>query len=436
MNRPQIILIGGGAAGFFAAIACAERNPAARVRMLERGKEVLQKVKVSGGGRCNVTHACFDPKELVKHYPRGGAALLGPFHRFGPAETVEWFESRGVRLKTEADGRMFPVSDRSQTIMDCLTHAAQNAGVEVLTGQNVTEILPPTEANPLWSIQTQGGEQIFASKLFVGSGSNARIWEMLAGMGHTVVPPVPSLFTFNIKDARIQGLEGLSVPLAKAKMLDNAEYGIRNTECLPVPLAKAKLSGNKLSAEGPLLITHWGMSGPAILKLSAWGARQLHDCDYRFSLEINWLGNRSLPETEEFLKAEKARSARKTVDSTNPFEAIPKRLWKNLVAAAGIAEDLRWADLNKEKSRNLAQQLSAGVFSVDGKSTYKQEFVTAGGIRLDEVNFKTFESKLLPGLFFAGEVLDIDAVTGGFNFQAAWTGGWIAGQAMAINSYD
>lgn len=401
-----MLVTGGGAAGFFTAIAFAEANPGANVAILEKGREVLQKVKVSGGGRCNVTHACFDAKELIRNYPRGSKALIGPFHRFGPADTVEWFQSRGVKLKTEADGRMFPVTDNSETIIHCLTTAAHRAGVEILTGRNVVSILPPDELHPDWKLKTQAGEEFFGKKLMVASGSSSRFWEMLAALGHQIVPPVPSLFTFNIKDPRIAGLLGLSVPYASVKIIDE-----------------------KLEASGPLLITHWGMSGPAILRLSAWGARVLHERSYRFEILVNWLGNKTTAEIIESLNRLKLEWAKKIVAGNVAFPAIPKRLWESLVAATGIPAEMRWADLSKEKGKQLALQLTAATFGVNGKSTFKEEFVTAGGVHLDEVDFKRFESKIHPGLFLAGEVLDIDAITGGFNFQAAWTGGYLAGNA-------
>ncbi len=402
----DFVVIGGGAAGFFAAIRAAELNPAAKVIILEKGRDVLQKVKVSGGGRCNVTHACFDPRELVKHYPRGSKALLGPFSRFQPGDTVGWFEQRGVRLKAEEDGRMFPVTDSSQTIMNCLLQSANKVGVQVLTGENVTHFSPPKTPGSTWQVTTQGGHVFQSKALMVATGSSPRVWQLIGELGHNVVPPVPSLFTFNTKDKRLDGLMGLSVPSAQVRVL-----------------------GEKLSATGPLLITHWGMSGPGILRLSAWGARILSEKNYAFDIEVSWL-NYSADEMAEELTETKLASPKKLVAAQNPFPALPRRLWESLVAASGIAADLRWADLNKEKLRKLATELGAGRYHVSGKSTFKEEFVTAGGIDLDEINFKTFESKIHPGLYFAGEVLDIDAITGGFNFQAAWTGGWLVGSAV------
>ncbi len=402
----DFLVIGGGAAGFFAAIRAAECNPKFKVVILEKGRDVLQKVKVSGGGRCNVTHACFDPRELVKHYPRGSKALLGPFSRFQPGDTIGWFEQRGVKLKIEEDGRMFPVTDNSQTIINCLLHAAEKAGVQVLTGENVQEVSPPKTPGGLWLVASQSGTVFHTKKLMFATGSSPRIWEMLRELGHKIVPAVPSLFTFNIKDPRLAGLMGLSVPSAAVRVL-----------------------GEKLTATGPLLITHWGMSGPGILRLSAWGARILGEKKYNFDIEVSWL-NYSAEEMAEELGETKLTFSKKLVASQNPFPTLPRRLWESLVAASGIPADLRWADLSKEKLRKLATELGAGKYHVSGKSTFKEEFVTAGGIDLNEVNFKTFESKIHPGLHFAGEVLDIDAITGGFNFQAAWTGGWLVGSSL------
>lgn len=399
----NIAIIGGGAAGFFAAVTAAERLPAARVVIFERGNTVLQKVKVSGGGRCNVTHACFDAHELVRNYPRGSRELLAPFLRFGPRETVQWFERRGVRLKTEADGRMFPVSDDAQTIINCLWEAARDAGVEVRTGARVERLEP---AGGQWRIHLTRQAPELADRVLVASGSNETLWGMLAQLGHTIVPPVPSLFTFNVKDGRLRDLAGVSVPAATVQ-----------TE------------GVRLNATGPLLITHWGLSGPAILRLSAWGARELHRLNYHFSLKINWLGETTGPEILAALNRIKSENAKKLITAHTQF-GLPQRLWERLTAAAGIPAGLRWGDAGKTALQALATEITAGTFSVRGKSAFKEEFVTAGGVDLREVNFKTFESKLFPGLFFAGEVLDIDAITGGFNFQAAWTGGWIAGNAM------
>ncbi|MEY3367424.1 MAG: hypothetical protein RI973_579 [Bacteroidota bacterium] len=405
------LIIGGGAAGFFAAITLSVCKPGSKIAILERGREVLQKVRISGGGRCNVTHACFEPAALVKNYPRGGQELRGPFHHFGPSDTVGWFQSRGVKLKTEEDGRMFPVTDNSETIAQCLLAAAAAGGVRILTGVNALELQAPSSPGGHWRISTQGGTAFHSRVVMVATGSSPRVWEMLAHLGHRIVSPVPSLFTFNIKDSRIAGLAGISVPAASVQV-----------------------KGEKLSASGPLLVTHWGLSGPGILKLSAWGARLLHDLQYRFDIRINWLGQQPEAEVLSSLNELRQSLARKQVQASVPFATIPRRLWERLTAHAGISEGQRWADVGREPMRRLAQELAAGIYSVNGKSTFKEEFVTAGGVALEEVDFRRFESKLFPGLFLAGEVLDIDAVTGGFNFQAAWTGGYLAGKAMAGES--
>ncbi len=400
----KIVVVGGGAAGFFAAIRAAELNPNASVTILERGNHVLEKVRISGGGRCNVTHACWTPQELVKFYPRGSKELLGPFHRFACGDTVDWFEKRGVALKIEEDGRMFPQSDDSQTIIHCLWESAIRAGVKILTQARVKHFDSSANLHQ-WKIITEEKEFI-ADKLLLATGSNPFIWKSLLGMGHRIVPPVPSLFTFNIKDERIKDLPGISV--------SDALVQVKNAN---------------LSAKGPLLVTHWGMSGPAILKLSAWGARELADLNYQFSILVNWV-NQKAELVEETLIELKTDHPKKQIFA-NPQFGLTTRLWKNIVAAAKIPAEKRWADLSKKELQALVNQLCKAEFSVNGKSTFKEEFVTAGGVDLKEVNFKTFESKLFPGLYFAGEVLDIDAITGGFNFQAAWTGGWIAGTAMA-----
>lgn len=405
----DIAIIGGGAAGFFAAITCAEANPACRVTIFERGKSVLEKVRVSGGGRCNVTHACFDARELVKFYPRGSRELLGPFMQFGPEQTVEWFARRGVALKTEADGRMFPTTDDSGTITACLQHAAQRARVQVRCGARVEQLRPLPGGD--WQFRLTGTPEPFVfARVMVATGSNPAMWDLLRSLGHSIVEPVPSLFTFNTKDTRLRELAGVSVPAA----------------ALRIP-------GTKLSAEGPLLVTHWGLSGPAVLRISAWGARELQVMDYRFPLEINFLGKANLQAATDLLLQMKIELAKKMTAAHAQF-GLPLRLWQSLVTAAGIAPERRWADLDKKQIAGLAAQLTAATFQIAGKSTFKEEFVTAGGVALKEINFKNFESKIAPGLYLAGEVLDIDAITGGFNFQAAWTGGWLAGQAMALSA--
>ena len=400
MKNYDIIIVGGGAAGFFTAINIAEANSRLKIAILERGKEVLTKVRISGGGRCNVTHACFEPNELVKYYPRGEKELRGPFHQFASGDTIEWFERHGVELKIEDDGRMFPISNSSQTIIDCFLNAAQKCKIDILTSQSVQSIF---KADGYWKLETQN-DNYKASTLILASGSNPKMWEMIQGFGHSIVAPVPSLFTFNIKDSRITALPGVSA------------------------MATVKVNTTKLEASGPLLITHWGMSGPAILKLSAWGARTLFDKNYQFIISVNWLDQIETTDALTILKELKLEHAKKAVSKKSPFE-FPNRLWENLVAASGINIGTKWADLTKGELEKLANQLTNAQFQVNGKSTFKEEFVTAGGIDLREINFKTMESKLHHNLFFAGEIVNIDAITGGFNFQNAWTSGFIVAQA-------
>jgi predicted Rossmann fold flavoprotein len=397
----DILIVGGGAAGFFTAINIVEKNPSLKVAILERGSEVLNKVRISGGGRCNVTHACFEPNELVKFYPRGEKELRGPFHQFCSGDTVEWFEKHGVELKIEADGRMFPVSNSSQTIIDCFINATKKLGISVLTNQSVQSIF---KKEALWKVETQS-ETYLSEKLILATGNNPKVWEMLQNFGHAVVSPVPSLFTFNIKDPRITALPGVSA------------------------LVSVKVIGTKLESSGPLLITHWGMSGPAILKLSAWGARILFEKNYQFSIAINWLIDIDSDDAEKILKELKLEHAKKAVSKKSPFE-LTNRLWESLVMASGIDAETKWADLSKNQLQNLSHQLTNSIFNVNGKSTFKEEFVTAGGIDLKEINFKTMESKLHENLYFAGEIVNIDAVTGGYNFQNAWTSGFIVANSI------
>jgi len=399
----KVIIIGGGAAGFFTAINIKENNPEIAVTILEKGKEVLQKVKVSGGGRCNVTHACFEPKELVKFYPRGEKELLGPFHQFMTGDVFEWFENRGVPLKIEADNRVFPEANTSQAIVDCFTNAVDNLGIDLLTGCGVNSIY---QQENQWVVNAKE-QQFLADYVVIAAGSSAKIWEMASDLGHTIIPTVPSLFTFKIKDQRIVDLLGLSVPNATVKLVST-----------------------KLESSGPLLITHWGLSGPAVLKLSAFGARILADKNYQYNVEVNWL-SRSTEKVFNVLLNLKKKEPRKTVILKSPFTDIPKRLWERLVYASTINDQQNWADLSNLKLEMLANQLTNGIFNANGKSTFKEEFVTAGGVRLKEIDFKRFESKIHKNLFFAGEILDIDAVTGGFNFQNAWTGGFISGKIMS-----
>jgi predicted Rossmann fold flavoprotein len=403
----HIAIIGGGAAGFFAGIACARANPANEVSLYERGSEFLTKVRISGGGRCNVTHACFDPRAMSERYPRGERALIAALHRFSPSDTVAWFEEHGVKLKTEEDGRMFPVTDSSQTIIDCLVNEAEAAGVKLMARSEIKEVRR-TEAGGFES--RLGNETIAFDRLLLATGgSRAPSGALIAeSLGHTIAPAVPSLFSFHVATPWLRLLPGVSVP---------------NVE--------ASVPGTKLREEGALLITHQGVSGPAILRLSAWGARTLHAADYEFILRLNWL-----PALNEEQIREKLRSLRESNPNrhvvNSPLAPLPARLWEQLVIAAGIDPDTRWTTLSRVNANALAHQIVRTELPVNGKSLNKEEFVTCGGVDLREVNFKTMESRLVPGLFFAGELLDLDGITGGFNFQAAWTTGWIAGNAMAL----
>lgn len=407
MKHYDVIIIGGGAAGFFAAINCAEQNPKLNICILEKNKEGLQKVKISGGGRCNVTHAEFIPQELVNNYPRGEKELLGPFHQFMTGDTIEWFDKRGVALKIEEDGRMFPVTDSSQTIIDCFLNEAKKLQIDVLYSQNVQDI-EILEAQEVFQIKTKD-TNFQCEKLLVATGSSVKFWKLISQLGHTIVQPVPSLFTFNINDKRIKNIPGV--------VAQDVEVNILKTD---------------LSSQGPLLITHWGMSAPAILKLSAFGAVELAKMDYKFQIEINFI-KQDFESCLDHLKAIKHDFGKKLVYKLPQFE-LPKRLWQQLVLASGMTQDTRWADVTKQELDSLTEQLTQAVFDVNGKSTFKDEFVTAGGIDLKEVNFKTFESKRVPNLYFAGEVLNIDAITGGFNFQNAWTGAFIAANTIAKKS--
>lgn len=411
----DVIIVGGGAAGFFAAIQIATHNPQLKVVILERGKEVLTKVKVSGGGRCNVTHAEFIPNELVKSYPRGEKELRGPFHTFCSGDTVAFFEDRDVALKIEEDGRMFPESNSSQTIIDCFMAETERLGIKVNTSCGVKNIKASSHENSSWEVETTQG--IFQTKkIVITTGSNPKIWNLLESLGHTIVSPVPSLFTFNIKDIRINGLMGLSSP-AEVKLLDQKNNSIKLE------------NGQKAIAKGPLLITHWGMSGPAILKLSAWGARKLFEQNYQFKIQVNWLSAYNQEEVLSELKELKTSEAKKLVFSTRPFE-IPKRLWFKILEVSGITNLHKWAEINKNQLQQLSQELTEATFDVNGKSTFKEEFVTAGGVDLKEINFKTYESKICKNMFLAGEVINVDAITGGFNFQNAWTGAYIVAKAI------
>ena len=404
-RRRRVVVAGAGAAGFFGAIACAESASRPEVTLLEATAHTLAKVRISGGGRCNVTRDCPDPREMARGYPRGYRELVGPLTRFGTADTAAWFLGRGVELKTEADGRMFPVTDDSATIADCLLRAASGAGVRLRTGCGLRSL--SRGAGCLRAVLASG-EEIEADCVLVATGGTrgSAGLAVAQSLGHTVSETVPSLFTFHADDARIRGLEGLACAAAAA-----------------VPEMR-------LREEGPVLVTHWGLSGPAILRLSAWGARELHKAGYRFVVRINWAAPRTQAAALSELGVARTASARRQIANANPL-GIPSRLWERLVAAAGISPAAAWGGASNEALRALALQATACDLQVTGKSMNKEEFVTCGGVSLAEVNMATMESRLCPGLYFAGEVLDIDGITGGYNFQAAWTTGWQAGRSMA-----
>ncbi|MEY4916480.1 MAG: hypothetical protein RL616_393 [Verrucomicrobiota bacterium] len=404
MLSKTIIVVGGGAAGFFAAIAAAEQG--ADVTILEKTARVLDKVRISGGGRCNVTHACFEPREFSTRYPRGERALLSPFSKFSARDTVAWFEARGVKLKTENDGRMFPTTDSSQTIVNCLMDAAQKAGVKFRMNCAVESVAKTADGK--FDLTLAGGEKLLADKLLLATGGcrAAVAGQLAVSLGHTIAAPVPSLFTFQIESPWLRALAGVSLAAAEVS----------------VPAVK-------LRERGPLLVTHWGLSGPAILKMSAWGARALHDLNYQFPLFVNWLPDSNPEKIVQEFQARRENCGAKLLVNV-PLFPLTSRLWEQLVLAAGLARETRWAALTRVQIHALTQQLTRTEFLVAGKSLNKDEFVTCGGVKLNEVNFQTMESRHCPGLFFAGELLDIDGITGGFNFQAAWTTGFIAGKAM------
>ncbi len=399
----DIAIIGGGAAGFFTAINTAALNPKLKIVILERGKEVLSKVRISGGGRCNVTHDCMDQRELVKNYPRGEKELLGPFSKFGPKQTIEWFESRGVSLKTEADGRMFPISNKSQTIIDCFLSECKKHNIGIETGVVVKDIQKTDEG---FEIATTT-QPIQASKVVVAAGSSVKVWEILRNLGHDIIDPIPSLFTFNVVEKEITALAGISKQVS-----------------VSIPQLKLKQTGN-------LLITHWGFSGPAVLKLSAIAARELAKLEYRFEIKIDWLNQDSnVFDYESELRTLLLEHHKKTIVNTNLY-GFSNRHWLLLLEKTGIPQQKKIAELNKKDYRTLATVLRSDAYQINGKSTFKEEFVTAGGVSLKDINFKEFSSKKTKNLFIVGECLDIDAVTGGFNFQNAWTGGFLAAQVLA-----
>jgi predicted Rossmann fold flavoprotein len=407
-KKNTLIVIGGGAAGFFCAVNAARINPHLKVILIEKTHKLLSKVKVSGGGRCNVTHACFDILEMSKKYPGGSNFIKKTFHQFFTTDTIQWFESRGVKLKTEADGRMFPVTDSSQTIIDCLLKEANKYEVEIKMNAEVRKL---QMINNEWEIETANSQRLTANYICIACGGypKSSMFNWLKELGHTIEEPVPSLFTFNMPGHPIAKLMGVSV--------ENA---------------KIKITGTKLEQQGPVLITHWGLSGPAVLRLSAWGARQLAICNWHFEIIVNWLPGFNEQSLKEKFQQLRFDLAPQRINHKNPF-AIPQRLWEFLTEQSGIKSERRWADLPAGEQNRLIKNLCACEFSIKGKTTFKEEFVTAGGIKLNEVDANTMMSKKIPKLFFAGEILDVDGITGGFNFQHAWTSGYIAAKTIATN---
>jgi predicted Rossmann fold flavoprotein len=403
----KVVVIGGGAAGFFSAIATKEANLHAHVILIEASQQVLAKVRVSGGGRCNVTHACFDPAILVQNYPRGGKALRGAFSRFQTKDTITWFAMHGVPLKTEADGRMFPITNTSETIVNCLLNTASETGVEIRTSAPVVAV---KRQNQGFEIIFKSGETILGDRLLLATGSNPVGYRIAKEFGHKVEVPVPSLFTFNIADEQLRSLAGVSVESVRLRLLSGGKSQLEQT--------------------GPLLITHWGLSGPAVLKLSAWGARVLRESHYQATLMINWLPDFQQDEVRQKILAVKNEWGRKAIALHRGVD-LPHRLWQYIIARSDITTEERWAEITNKKLNKLVQELTQGEYLINGKGVFKDEFVTCGGVNLKEVNFKTMESQIVPGLYFAGEILDIDGVTGGFNFQSAWTTGYLAGLGMA-----
>ncbi len=407
----RIAIIGGGAAGFLGAITAARGNSLAKVSLLEATQHPLDKARISGGGRCNVTHHCFDASELIKNYPRGGKELQGPFHRFGPAEIIEWLEKEGVKLKTETDGRMFPLTDKSETITNCILNASKNSGVNVRLGCRVksTKLKRVSAGSPRFEIELSGGQKEHFDSVLVATGNSPEGYRFAESTGHTVLPRVPSLFTFKIDDRRIDGLSGVSFENVKLTMSVGNDVELKQT--------------------GPMLITHWGLSGPAVLKLSAWGAEPLHLHKYQAQLAVNFLPDYSLEKLTESINSFKETFPKKLVQSANSLP-IPTRYWKQIVKACGIDDESTWGNLSRKGMLSIVSELTQAKFQVRGKGIFKEEFVTCGGVSLREIDFKTMQSKRCPGLYFAGEVLDIDGITGGFNFQSAWTTGWLAGSSM------
>lgn len=408
MSSLNIVVIGGGSAGFFGAITAAETFPTASVTILEKNRTVLNKVRISGGGRCNVTHACFDNRQLVKNYPRGEKPLRSLLSQFDATATVNWFKQRGIDLKTEADGRMFPATNTSDTIVDCLLTTARRLGIQVRTSCGVAELRQ--DASSRWLVDLFTNETLVADRVLIATGGYPQLssYGWLPEQSESIHSPVPSLFTFNVPDSYLIPLAGVSVPDAR------------------VYVQEPKHGDARQEQRGPVLVTHWGFSGPAILRLSAWAARELADVNYHFTLRINWTPDLNDNTLRTKLQDFRQQNGRKQVVSQNPF-GLPSRLWQAFATEAGIPEQQRWADLPAKQFNRLAERITNSQFQVSGKTTFKDEFVTCGGISLDSLNLQTLESKTQAGLFFAGEVLDIDGITGGFNFQNAWTTGYVAG---------
>lgn len=403
-----IVVIGGGAAGFFSAIHAKQACPSACVLLLEKSNALLSKVKISGGGRCNVTHSCFDPRVLAEHYPRGNKALIGVFHRFQPEDTMAWFESRGVSLKTESDNRVFPVTDSSQTIMDCLIQEARSLGVVIRKKQRISCV---EQLENGFSIGLEDGDPIMADAVILCTGSASFGHETAQKLGHTIVPLYPSLFTFTVADERLRCLAGIGMKDVEVSMTG--------------PL--------KLTQRGGLLITHWGLSGPSIIKLSAWGARALAESGYQADITVNWVPQFTMNEVQQQLNRVKMEHPKKEIRNKGLFSEIPSRLWAMMLECVSISPGKTWGSLTDADVVRVIQGLTACPFKVNGKGVFKDEFVTSGGVALSEVDFKTMESKRCAGLYFAGEILDIDGVTGGFNFQNAWSTGYLAGTSQNVS---
>ena len=407
----HLIVIGGGAAGVFCAVNAARMNRSLKVTLLEKTNKLLSKVRISGGGRCNVTHACFEIPEMIPKYPRGSNFLKKAFYQFFTSDTIRWFEERGVLLKTEADGRMFPVTDSSQSIIDCLMKEVNLYHVDIMMNAEVKKII---QKKNCIEVELAGARPISSDFICIASGgyNKSVAFDWIRHLGHTIEDPVPSLFTFNIPDHSIRELMGIVIPEAIVK-----------------------IPGTKLSEKGPVLITHWGLSGPAVLRLSAWGARELSTREYRFAIAVNWLGNLSETDIRNMFQEFRTATASQKILKRNSF-GLPQRFWQFICIQSGITENLRWAELPVKTQNLLIRNLVAYELMVKGKTTFREEFVTAGGIQLGEIDPNSMQSKIVPNLFFAGEVMNVDGITGGFNFQHAWTSGWISAAAISKLAFE